>query len=497
MTVGNQTGSSKNTVIVRLVDGAEAANGKPNEDSVFSTVGAAVPRIQDRGPTYGSIRVYNSAGTVDSVAYLRLWGGQRDVYPAAPDTPAVDLGKWFPGGPGSDSGKGIINNGAAMGETSADKLRHSEYVVLPSHADRIYAELGAFTGASAEATAGLDLGTLATGALDTTILAVDPGVDGNDITVSLTGDNSAAVKATLGIDAVTDGNLDTIIRAAVAGVAGNDTTIQLIGGGSGVAIAGVRSYLDLGGEVTNLDTVIEAAIAGTDGDDTTIALVADGDGIGSLDESAFPDLVFHFEDAVTTVRDFEVAVENSVHLRVKTAGADGTVLLDDPDDELIATNLANGVDAEDDGELDETGFPIITFTFTEDVTTVQKFEDAVAASVNLDVDTSGTVADLLTAYDVMGSAHNLTGGADSEGVTLVESGTAVAIHFVDGVSTVAQVETAIGTSTLIEVDAAGTGATVLDAATDDFAATPLTGGEDDGAITVELILDRHPDFSTP
>jgi hypothetical protein len=68
------------------------------------------------------------------------------------------------------------------------------------------------------------------------------------------------------------------------------------------------------------------------------------------------------------------------------------------------------------------------------------------------------------------------------GVSIVVSNGAVTIHYESGVSTVAQVETAIGNlagaSKIIDVKTAGTGATVLTAPGDNFVATPLAGGSD-------------------
>lgn len=102
-----------------------------------------------------------------------------------------------------------------------------------------------------------------------------------------------------------------------------------------------RSFLDLGPETTNIDTVIEASTPGEQGDDITIEFVADGVGAGTLDESAYPDIVFHFDDATTTVTDFENAVDASTYLTVKTAGT-GANIFDNTDDVLAPTNLAGG-----------------------------------------------------------------------------------------------------------------------------------------------------------
>lgn len=111
-----------------------------------------------------------------------------------------------------------------------------------------------------------------------------------------------------------------------------------------VSTPAVSSFLDLGAETTNLDTVIAAQKAGTQGDDITIQTVADGTGVGSLDESAFPALVFHFEAGVTTVTNFETAVAGSAYIEVQTPGTGANVLAS-PADVIAATNLAGGVDA--------------------------------------------------------------------------------------------------------------------------------------------------------
>lgn len=189
MATGIQSGSSKNTVVVRLVDAASVANGAPDDTAAFSGVGLPVPLINGKGPTYGSIRVHNPAGVGGvGVTYVRLWGGQRD--PDGDD--ATDKGKWFPGGTGTNADKGKINNGQALGETSTNRLRHAEPVTLPGHCDRVYAELGTVSG-SALVAAGLALGTLAAGALNTQVTAVVPGSAGNNITVKAIGDSPSGV----------------------------------------------------------------------------------------------------------------------------------------------------------------------------------------------------------------------------------------------------------------------------------------------------------------
>lgn len=117
-----------------------------------------------------------------------------------------------------------------------------------------------------------------------------------------------------------------------------------------------------------------------------------------------------------------------------------------------------------------------------------------AVKAELDLDTPSADLDTVVRAKTAGAAGNsitvaaVGDSAPAAGVTISEAGNAVTIHFESGVSTVANVETAIGTSsTLIEVKTAGTGATVLTAGGppgDAFSATALAGGvdTDDGIL---------------
>lgn len=70
-------------------------------------------------------------------------------------------------------------------------------------------------------------------------------------------------------------------------------------------------------------------------------------------------------------------------------------------------------------------------------------------------------------------------GALASNVVINEATDNIVIHYESGVSTVADVETAIGLSTKLAVKTTGTGATVLTAPADNFAATALAGGGED------------------
>lgn len=78
--------------------------------------------------------VVSTAGSVVMDVTIRLWVWS--------DVTAI----WHPLGAGADATKGTVNDGAAMGETTADQIAHSEIVVGIKHLDRIYAEVTAING---------------------------------------------------------------------------------------------------------------------------------------------------------------------------------------------------------------------------------------------------------------------------------------------------------------------------------------------------------------
>lgn len=108
-------------------------------------------------------------------------------------------------------------------------------------------------------------------------------------------------------------------------------------------VAGVHASLDLATKTTHCDTVIEDVVAGVPGNSITIAFVADGQGAGTLDESSFPAIVFHFADGVTTVANFEAKVALASRIRVKTPGTPAHVLTLAAD-VFAAANLTGGTD---------------------------------------------------------------------------------------------------------------------------------------------------------
>lgn len=220
-------------------------------------------------------------------------------------------------------------------------MTHSVYGSIQVH----------FSGGSADTAATLDLG-LHTSNVDTVLEAPAVGPAGNLLTIALvpTGTGAGTLDETGAPDIVFEyePGVTTVTNFETAITGGAELTVGTAGTGANIMVIPLASSLDLDGVTGDIDTIIEAAVPGAAGDDITIAFVADGTGAGTLDESAFPDIVFHFEDAVTTVTNFETAVAASTNLAVGTAGT-GANVFNDPADVLAATNLASGSD--DDDEL--------------------------------------------------------------------------------------------------------------------------------------------------
>ncbi len=90
--------------------------------------------FEGRRPTAASVIVASTAGSDTMTVTLRLWG-----YSSA-------AASWSPVGVGTAAGKGVLNAGAAIAETSADKIAHAEPLTLPTHFDRAYCQVTAIGG---------------------------------------------------------------------------------------------------------------------------------------------------------------------------------------------------------------------------------------------------------------------------------------------------------------------------------------------------------------
>ncbi len=70
---------------------------------------------------------------------------------------------------------------------------------------------------------------------------------------------------------------------------------------------------------------LASAIVGPDGNGVTLQLIADGSGAGSLDETAWPALKFHFAAATTTAQNLVDAVNAGTKLEVDIIGVAGAL----------------------------------------------------------------------------------------------------------------------------------------------------------------------------
>jgi len=125
-----------NTKGILLLDTATATNSPPSGASA----GLAINDIRSAFgciPDVMSLLLFSTAGSGTMTVTCKLWG----------HTP-LSSGQWLPIGTGADTTKGTINAGAAIGETSADKLVHSEVIQVMGHFDRIYLEITAIGGTS-------------------------------------------------------------------------------------------------------------------------------------------------------------------------------------------------------------------------------------------------------------------------------------------------------------------------------------------------------------
>lgn len=96
-----------------------------------------------------------------------------------------------------------------------------------------------------------------------------------------------------------------------------------------VTLYPVASQISLGDFCASVDAVLASAIVGKDGNAVTLQLEADGSGAGSLDETAWPALVFHYEPAVTTDADLVAAAQDGTKLSVVDIGTGVNVFTSD------------------------------------------------------------------------------------------------------------------------------------------------------------------------
>jgi hypothetical protein len=120
------------TCEVLVLDAATATNSPPSGASA----GISVDLLGKFGsiPNAVGVKVWSTAGSGTMTVTIKLWGRSNTT--------------WVPVGAGADTTKGEINVVAAIGETTADSLVHSEVMNYPGMFQRIYAEIVAIGGTS-------------------------------------------------------------------------------------------------------------------------------------------------------------------------------------------------------------------------------------------------------------------------------------------------------------------------------------------------------------
>jgi hypothetical protein len=134
-------------MILRINSAVTAANGAPSG----ATAGIALALLNADDATVLLQSVAGDAAAAHSVASAKLWlYYDGPVHNDQTDGSQEQVGVWAPAGTDATaaSEKGLLNEGAALGETGTDVIRHAERVFGLRDASRIYIEYGAFAGAN-------------------------------------------------------------------------------------------------------------------------------------------------------------------------------------------------------------------------------------------------------------------------------------------------------------------------------------------------------------
>ncbi len=125
-------GSGTGNHLWRILEGRTTTNNAPSGGSA----GEAIPTALGPLPSSAIVIVRSTAGSATMTTTVKLWGYSTIAT------------QWFPLGVGADALKGVLNAGAAIGETGADLIQHAEIVSGLFTFDRLYAEITAIGGTS-------------------------------------------------------------------------------------------------------------------------------------------------------------------------------------------------------------------------------------------------------------------------------------------------------------------------------------------------------------
>lgn len=127
------------TAEILLLDAATATNSPPS--GAAAGISTNLLKKYGNAPAAVGLKVWSTAGSGVMTVTIRMWGYSNAT--------------WVPIGTGADTTKGTINSGAAIGETTADSIVHSEVLNYPCDFQRLYAEVTAIGGTATAISAAL------------------------------------------------------------------------------------------------------------------------------------------------------------------------------------------------------------------------------------------------------------------------------------------------------------------------------------------------------
>ena len=120
---------------VQLLTDAAATNNKPTVTDGVTTDGFVLGNLWNAGKAVLLVKNTDAEEATTKTVTIRLWGF------------SMVTATWLPLGIGANATKGIVNGGAACGETDTDIVRHAEVIDGLFGIERVYAEVTAIGGA--------------------------------------------------------------------------------------------------------------------------------------------------------------------------------------------------------------------------------------------------------------------------------------------------------------------------------------------------------------
>lgn len=139
MAIGDTVETSPDVYRFECLASTTATNSPPSGESAGLDMNVVVGTLGGVPREMHAV-VISTAGSVTMTATIKVWG-------------YVDATVgWVPDGTGADTDKGKLNAGTALGETSADSIKHSEVRTFLGHYKRVYFEITAIGGTSTAVT---------------------------------------------------------------------------------------------------------------------------------------------------------------------------------------------------------------------------------------------------------------------------------------------------------------------------------------------------------